>query len=163
MGADRVARGGAACSGRPGALRASGKRRNAPGGRNRPGETGRYFLPLVLFSRLAGYEDVSDADRPCRDPVMRQLVGGRAVKHVAGSASAIERFETEMRTRPGDLSVLADPPRRRVDAVHDRRPPKSVTPDLDGSESPVHGGQEGAARSGHFRSKCPHPLFVLDQ
>ena len=33
--------------------------------------------------RLAGYEDVNDANRLHRDPVMRQLVGGRTVKHGA--------------------------------------------------------------------------------
>jgi Transposase DDE domain group 1 len=52
---------------------------------------------------------------------------------------------------------------RWIDAVHDRRPPKSITLDMDSSESPVHGGQEGAAWNGHFQSKCLHPLFVLNQ
>ena len=32
-----------------------------------------------VFGRLAGYEDVNDADCPALDPVMRQVVGGRAV------------------------------------------------------------------------------------
>jgi hypothetical protein len=35
--------------------------------------------------------------------------------------------------------------------------------DMDSSESPVHGDQEGAMWNGHFRSKCPHPLFVCSQ
>jgi len=43
MGADRVARVGAVRSGRPGAMRASGKRRNAPGGQNRLGEMRHYL------------------------------------------------------------------------------------------------------------------------
>jgi hypothetical protein len=38
------------------------------------------LLRQSIFSRLAGYEDVNDADRLRRDPVMRQLVGGSAVK-----------------------------------------------------------------------------------
>ncbi len=70
----------------------------------RTGRNGRHRLAGLLrqsvFSRLAGYEDVNDADRLCRDPVMRQLVGGRAIKHGAASASAMGRFETEMLTRP---------------------------------------------------------------
>jgi hypothetical protein len=28
-----------------------------------------------VFGRLAGYEDVNDADRPCGDPAMRRVVG----------------------------------------------------------------------------------------
>jgi len=31
-----------------------------------------------VFGRLAGYEDVNDADQLALDPVMRQVVGGRA-------------------------------------------------------------------------------------
>ena len=47
--------------------------------------------------------------------------------------------------------------------MHDRRPPKVVTLDMDSSESPVHGYQEGATWNDHFRSKCLHPLFVFNQ
>ena len=133
----------------------------------RTGKNGRHrlagFLRQSVFSRLAGWEDVNDADRLCRDPVMRQVIGGRAVKHGAASASAMGRFETQMLTRSENLATLADLPGRWIDAVHDRRPPKSVTLDMDSSESPVHGDQEGAAWNGHFQSKCLHPLFVFNQ
>jgi len=133
----------------------------------RTGRNGRHRLAGLLrqsvFSRLAGYEDVNDADRLCRDPVMRQLVGGRAVKHGAASASAMGRFETEMLTGPENLAVLTDLPGHWIDAVHDRRPPKCITLDMDSSESPVHGDQEGSANNGHFQSKRLHPLFVFNQ
>ncbi len=134
----------------------------------RTGRNGRHNLAGLLrqsvFPRLAGYGDVNDADRPvCRDPVMRQLIGGRAVKRGAASASAMGRFETKMLTRPENLAALADLPGRWIDAVHDRRPPKSITLDMDSSESPVHGDQEGAMWNGHFQSKCLHPLFVFNQ
>jgi hypothetical protein len=133
----------------------------------RTGKNGRHrlagFLRQSVFSRLAGYEDVNDADRLSHDPVMRQLIGGRAVKAGAASASAMGRFETEMLTRPENLEALTDLPGRWIDAVHDRRPPKSITLDMDSSESPVHGDQEGAMWNGHFQSKCLHPLFVFNQ
>ena len=32
-----------------------------------------------VYGRLAGYEDVNDADRLGRDPAMRWIVGGKAV------------------------------------------------------------------------------------
>ena len=133
----------------------------------RTGKNGRHrlvgFLRQSVFSRLAGYEDVNDADRLRLDPVMRQVVGGRAVKHGAASVSAMGRFEVEMLTRPENLTALAELPGRWIDAVHDRQSPKSITLDMDSSESPVHGDQEGAAWNGHFQSKCLHPLFVFNQ
>ena len=95
-----------------------------------------------MFSRLAGWEDVNDADRLRFDPVMRQIVGGKAVKRGAASASAMARFETEMLTQAKNLSALADLPGRWIDTVHDKQPPKFITLDMDSSESPVHGEQD---------------------
>ena len=38
------------------------------------------LLRQSVYGRLAGYEDVNDADRLGRDPAMRWIVGGKAVK-----------------------------------------------------------------------------------
>ena len=35
--------------------------------------------------------------------------------------------------------------------------------DMDSSESPTHGQQEGSAWNGHFGCTCYHPLFVFNQ
>src|ERR1700736_5870458 len=35
------------------------------------------LLRQSVFGRLAGYEDVNDAERLCRDPAMRWVVGDR--------------------------------------------------------------------------------------
>src|ERR671926_495196 len=63
----------------------------------RTGKNGRHRLAGLLrqsvFGRLAGYEDVNDADRLCRDPAMRWVVGGRAITSSATSASQMGRFE----------------------------------------------------------------------
>jgi hypothetical protein len=57
----------------------------------RTGKNGRHRLAGLLrqsvFGRLAGYEDVNDAERLCRDPAMRWVVGDRAVTRAAASAS----------------------------------------------------------------------------
>ena len=93
---------------------------------HRTGKNGRHtFVGLLrqsVFSRLAGYEDVNDADRLCRDPVMRQLIGGRAVKRGAASASAMGRFETATLTQAENLAALADVSGHWIDAVHAQRP-----------------------------------------
>ena len=57
----------------------------------RTGRNGRHDLVGMLrqsvFGRLAGCEDVNDAERVCRDPAMRWVVGGRAPMGQAASAS----------------------------------------------------------------------------
>ena len=57
----------------------------------RTGRNGRHRLAGLLrrsvFGRLAGYEDVNDAHRLCRDPAMRWVVGDRAITGCAASAS----------------------------------------------------------------------------
>ena len=45
------------------------------------------LLRQSLYSRLAGYEDVNDAERLCLDPAMRIVVGGRAKDQTAASTS----------------------------------------------------------------------------
>jgi hypothetical protein len=47
--------------------------------------------------------------------------------------------------------------------VHARRPPDGIILDMDGSESPTYGAQEGSAYNGHFGCTCYHPLFVFNQ
>jgi hypothetical protein len=39
---------------------------------------------------------------------------------------------------------------------------KKVLLDIDSSESPVHGNQEGSAYNGHFEYTCYHPLFCFN-
>ncbi len=70
----------------------------------RTGKNGRHRLAGLLrqsvFGRLAGYEDVNDAERLCRDPAMRWMVGDRAISRSAASASQMGRFETKWLSRP---------------------------------------------------------------
>ena len=133
----------------------------------RTGRNRRHLLVGLLrqsvFGRLAGYEDVNDADRPCRDPAMRWVVGGGAPMGRAASASQMGRFETEWLARPENLAALADLPGCWIDAVHQRRPPRTIVLDMDSSESPTYGEQEGSAYNGHFGCTCYHPLFVFNQ
>jgi hypothetical protein len=133
----------------------------------RTGKNRRHLLVGLLrqsvFGRLAGYEDVNDAERLCRDPAMRWVVGDRAIAGFAASASQMGRFETKWLARPENLSTLADLPGDWIDTVHRRRPLKMIVLDMDSSESPTHGTQEGSAYNGHFGCTCYHPLFVFNQ
>jgi hypothetical protein len=81
----------------------------------------------------------------------------------AASASQMGRFETEWLAGPENLAALADLPGQWIDAVHKRRQPRVVVLDMDSSESPTYGAQEGSAYNGHFGCTCYHPLFVFNQ
>jgi hypothetical protein len=133
----------------------------------RTGKNGRHRLAGLLrqsvFGRPAGYEDVNDAERLCRDPAMRWVVGDRAIIGFAASASQMGRFETKWLSWPENLAALADLPGQWIDKMHQRRPPRIGVLDMDSSESPTYGEQEGSANNGHFGCTCYHPLFVFNQ
>ncbi len=116
-----------------------------------------------VYGRLAGYEDVNDAHRLAQDPVMRQVVGGRAVDARAASATQMGRFETETLAQPENRTALADLNGQWIDRFHDRKGLKYIVLDMDSSVSPTHGDQEGAAWNGHFDCTCYHPLFLFNQ
>ena len=66
------------------------------------------LLRQSVYGRLAGYEDVNDADRLGRDLAMRWIVGGRAVERGGASTSQMGRFETELLATNDNLAALAD-------------------------------------------------------
>lgn len=107
-----------------------------------------------MFGRLAGYEDVNDAERPCRDPAMRWVVGDRAITGPAASAGRMGRFETKWLSRPENFAALADPPGQWIEKVRQRRSPKTIVLDTDSSESPTYGEQEGSTYNGQFAGTC---------
>src|SRR6516164_8225042 len=121
------------------------------------------MLRQSVFGRLAGYEDVNDADRLGRDPAMRWVVGGRAVTESAASTSQMGRFETSAMTTPSNLTALADLSGCWIDRVHAQRARTTLVLDIDSSVSPTYGAQEGSAYNGHFACTCYHPLFVFNQ
>ena len=80
--------------------------RDIRGGRN----VQHQMMPLLrqsVYSRLAGYEDTTDAERLARDPAMQVIVGPRALERQAASTNTVSRFETveeKLKLAPTDLS-----------------------------------------------------------
>jgi hypothetical protein len=121
------------------------------------------LLRQAVYGRLAGYEDVNDAERLARDPAMRAIVGREGLDRPAASSSQMGRFETGWLPTEANLAALTDLSGAWIDRVHRRRPPDGIILDLDSSESPTFGQQEGSAYNGHFGCTCYHPLFVFNQ
>jgi hypothetical protein len=121
------------------------------------------MLRQAVYGRLAGYEDVNDAQRLRVDPAMRRVVGGRANENEAASTSEMSRFETEWLSSKENLAALTNLPGAWVDSVRECAPPRELILHMDSSESPTHGQQQGSAYNGYFGCTCYHPLFVFNQ
>ncbi len=133
----------------------------------RPGKNIRHHLVALfrqsVFGRLAGYEDVNDAERLRLDPAMRALVGDRNALRFAASTSEMARFETDLLETDENLRALAGLSGSWIDRVHERTGLKTLVLDMDSSDSPTFGQQEGGAFNGHFSCTCYHPLFIFNQ
>jgi hypothetical protein len=123
------------------------------------------IVPLLrqsVYSRLAGYEDTNDALRLARDPAMQAVIGRRALEKQAASTNTLSRFETEVLITEENQKGLEQLNAAWVERAMTRTRYQRVILDMDSSESPVYGEQEGAAYNGHFQSVCYHPLFLFN-
>ena len=72
------------------------------------------------------------------------------------------RFETEVLVSEENLKGLRQLNAGWVDRAMARTRHQRTILDMDSSESPVYGEQEGAAYNGHFECVCYHPLFCFN-
>lgn len=120
------------------------------------------LLRQRIFQIAAGYADQNDADTLRRDPVLK-LVCGRLPESDPDLASqpTFSRWENSFSAR--DCYRLAE----ALGALYLREREREGVPthivlDLDGTDDPTHGEQEGSAYHGYFRQHMYHPLLVFD-
>ncbi len=118
-----------------------------------------------------GYEDVVDHDRLRHDPVLGVLAGRLAARHprcapLAGK-STLNRLEHAPAAAPTRYHKVGHDPaaieRLFVDLFLDAhaRPPKRIILDLDATDDPLHGHQEGRFFHGYYDCYCYLPLYVF--
>src|SRR6201988_411489 len=123
-----------------------------------------------VFGIALGYEDLIDHDQLRHDPVMAVLGGKLAAKRadcapLAGK-STLNRLELsrEEPTRYRKISYDAAAIEGLfVDLFLDAHsaPPAQITLDLDATDDPLHGQQEGRFFHGYYDSYCYLPLYVF--
>jgi hypothetical protein len=114
------------------------------------------LLRQSIYSRLAGYEDVNDAERLCLDPAMRIVVGGRAKNQTTASTSEMARFETETLSTKENLKHLMDLSGQWIDQARQHRKLTKLILDMDSSVSETYGHPQGSAYNGHFGCTVRH-------
>ena len=120
------------------------------------------LLRQSVYSRLAGYEDLNDAVRVSADPTFRLIGSPKLWDRGAALTSTLHWFETDLLTRGENLLGLMAVNRELLAQAALATGAGQVVLDMDSSESPVHGAQEGSAYNGHFATVCYHPLFLFN-
>jgi hypothetical protein len=126
----------------------------------------RTLIGQRVFGIALGYEDLIDHDELRYDPVMTLLTGQRAEGAPVASKSTLNRLE---------LSGPA--PLRYHKISHDAgqiedlfvtlfleaqaRPPAQIILDLDATDDPLHGQQEGRFFHGYYDCYCYLPLYIF--
>ena len=121
------------------------------------------LLRQSFYSRLAGYEDLNDAVRVSVDPTFRLIGSKKNWDRGAALTSRLQSFETGMLAGDENLIGLMAVNRELVAQAEGCGESERVVLDMDSTESPVHGQQEGSAYNGHFESVCYHPLLLFNQ
>jgi hypothetical protein len=123
-----------------------------------------------VFGIALGYEDLIDHDELRHDPVMAVLAGKLAARRadcapVAGK-STLNRLELS-RGEPSRYHKISHDPAAieglLVDVFLDAHaaPPEQIVLDLDATDDPLHGRQEGRFFHGYYDNYCYLPLYIF--
>ena len=123
-----------------------------------------------VFGLALGYEDLNDHDRLRHDPLFGVLAGKLVARRsdcaaVAGK-STLNRLELS-RAEPTKYHKISHDPaaieRLFVELFVEahKRAPSQIVLDLDVTDDPVHGDQEGRFYHGYYRNYCYLPLYVF--
>jgi len=132
-------------------------------------EVGTLLLQRVVGIAL-GYEDLNDHDGLRHDPVLAVLAGKLTAKRsdcapLAGK-STLNRLELSRPEPTRYHKVSHDPAAIETLLVEifleaHRRPPAQIILDLDATDDPLHGEQEGRFFHGYYDCYCYLPLYVF--
>ena len=123
-----------------------------------------------VFGIALGYEDLNDHDELRYDPLMAVLAGKLSARRkdcaaVAGK-STLNRLElsrqepTRYHKIACDEAAIEALPVTLFLEAH-ARPPKQIILDLDATDDPLHGHQEGRFFHGYYDCYCYLPLYVF--
>jgi hypothetical protein len=115
-----------------------------------------------IFQLACGYEDQNDADTLRTDPLFKIACGQLPLSgQDLASQPTLSRLENCV-----DRQTCRRLAKTLVDLYLGQRaqagPPTHLLLDIDGTDDPTHGEQEGAAYHGYYRQHMYHPLLIFD-
>jgi hypothetical protein len=124
-----------------------------------------------VFAMALGYEDLNDHDDLRHDPVMAILAGklsaGRPDCAPVAGKSTLNRLELSQ-PKPSRYHKISHDG-AAIEALfvdlfleaHGKRAPKEIILDLDATDDPIHGDQEGRFFHGYYGNYCYLPLYIF--
>jgi hypothetical protein len=125
-----------------------------------------------VFALALGYEDLNDHDELRKDPTLAVLAGKlrpilRSDCEALAGKSTLNRIEHTPKRHAGKYHKI-DCEGAKVDALlvelfleAHQRAPREIVLDLDNTDIPLHGMQEGRFFHGHYNEYCYLPLYVF--
>src|SRR5271157_3127495 len=123
-----------------------------------------------VFGLALGYEDLNDHDELRHDPVLAILAGKLEARREdcapAAGKSTLNRLELSRETPTRYHKISHDGAAIEALIVDlfleaHARPPKEIILDLDATDDPLHGHQEGRFFHGYYDCYCYLPLYVF--
>jgi hypothetical protein len=122
-----------------------------------------------------GYEDLNDHDELRHDPVMAVLAGKLKARRKRCAPVAGKSTLSRLEHAPEEGVAFAPPRYHKIShdarAIEDlfvtlfleahRRPPQRIILDLDATDSPLYGHQEGRFFHGYYDCYCYLPLYIF--
>jgi len=123
-----------------------------------------------VFGTALGYEDINDHDELRHDPTMAVLAGkleaGRANCAPVAGKSTLNRLELSRAEATRYHKISHDP--AAIESLFvtlfleaRQTPPAEITIDLDATDDPLHGNQEGRFFHGYYDCYCYLPLYIF--
>ena len=115
-----------------------------------------------VFQIACGYEDQDDADTLRTDPLLKLVCGHLPESgHDLASQPTLSRLENAVDWRACYRLAVALGEVYLRERERDGIPTRIVL-DVDGTDDPTHGQQEGSAYHGYYRQHMLHPLLIFD-
>ena len=139
----------------------------------RQAERVEHLLPEMLAQRIyglaLGYEDLNDHEELRSDPLLALLAGKREIEQPLAGKSTLNRLELTPAGSPHDeryhkigySPAAIDELLVKIFLEAHRRAPQQIVLDLDATDDPVHGNQEGRFFHGYFGNYCYLPLYIF--
>jgi hypothetical protein len=106
------------------------------------------LLRQSIYSRLAGYEDVNDAERLSKDPTFRLIGSEKIWERGAALTSRLQTFETKRPAEEGNFTGPARLNREPIGKAQATHWQYRAALDMDSTEFPVYGEKGQSAYNG---------------